>query len=29
VTGKTKDDEVGQLEADASRTHGEAEARQP
>jgi sec-independent protein translocase protein TatA len=29
VTGKTKDDEVEQLEADASRTHGEAEARQP
>jgi sec-independent protein translocase protein TatA len=28
VTGKTKDDDVDQLEADA-RTHGETEARQP
>jgi sec-independent protein translocase protein TatA len=28
VTGKTKDDEQDQLEADA-RAHGEAEARQP
>jgi sec-independent protein translocase protein TatA len=28
VTGKTKDDEPDQLEADA-RAHGEAEARQP
>jgi sec-independent protein translocase protein TatA len=28
VTGKTKDDERDQLEADA-RPHGEAEARQP
>jgi sec-independent protein translocase protein TatA len=28
VTGKNKDDEPDQLEADA-RTHGEADARQP
>jgi sec-independent protein translocase protein TatA len=28
VTGKTKDDEPDQLEADA-RAHGEADARQP